>query len=159
MQEVQGSNPRLGGLRVSQFQVFGGISTLQSRASGLQSTTQGSPSGPKRLLRVQKQAKRSRAESNQVLVARVRCLWDFPGKSLWTWEFHALKLRFCLSQTLWNPEYWDGDWPNITTQGTPSGPQRLLWVKQKQQNTWWYRIILDDTRVRLLKWLLAHPID
>ena len=28
----------------------GGISTLQSRASGLQSTTQGIPSGPKRLL-------------------------------------------------------------------------------------------------------------
>ena len=41
MQEVSGSNPRLGGLRVSQFQASGGISTLQSRASGLQSTTQG----------------------------------------------------------------------------------------------------------------------
>ena len=33
-------------------QVFGGISTLQSRASGLQSTEQGIPSRPKRLLRV-----------------------------------------------------------------------------------------------------------
>ena len=40
MQEVPGPNPRLGGLRVSQFQASGGISTLQSRASGLQSTTQ-----------------------------------------------------------------------------------------------------------------------
>ena len=41
MQEVRGSNPRLGGLWVSQLQASGGISTLQSRASGLQSTTQG----------------------------------------------------------------------------------------------------------------------
>ena len=24
----------------------------------------------------------------------------FPGNSLWPWEFHPLKLRFCLSQTL-----------------------------------------------------------
>ena len=24
----------------------------------------------------------------------------FPGNSLWTWEFHPLLLRFCLSQTL-----------------------------------------------------------
>ena len=40
MQEVSGSNPRLGGLRVSQFQASGGMSALQSRASGLQSTTQ-----------------------------------------------------------------------------------------------------------------------
>ena len=29
---------------------------------------------------------------------------DFPGDSLWTWEFHPLKLRLCLSQTLLNPE-------------------------------------------------------
>ena len=28
----------------------------------------------------------------------------FPGKSLWTWEFHPLKLKLCLKQTLWNPE-------------------------------------------------------
>ena len=27
-----------------------------------------------------------------------------PGNSLWAWEFYALKRRFCLSQTLWNPE-------------------------------------------------------
>ena len=31
---------------------------------------------------------------------------NFPGNSLWTWEFHRLKLRLCLSQTLWNPESW-----------------------------------------------------
>ena len=36
----------LGGLRVNPFQVSGGKGTLQSRASGLQSTTQGIPSGP-----------------------------------------------------------------------------------------------------------------
>ena len=41
MQEVQGSNPRLGGLGVSAFQASGGIRTLHSRASGLQSTAQG----------------------------------------------------------------------------------------------------------------------
>ena len=41
MQEVWGSNPRLGGLRLDQLQAFGDISTLQSRASGLQSTAQG----------------------------------------------------------------------------------------------------------------------
>ena len=53
MQEVRGSNPRLGGLRVSQFQVTGWISTLQSRVSGLQSTTRGnSIRTTKRLLRV-----------------------------------------------------------------------------------------------------------
>ena len=40
MQEVGGSNPRLGGLRLSQFQASGGIGTLQSMASSLQSTTQ-----------------------------------------------------------------------------------------------------------------------
>ena len=39
MREVRGSSPTLGGLRVSQLQASGGISTLQSRASGLQSTT------------------------------------------------------------------------------------------------------------------------
>ena len=43
MQEVWGSNPSLGGLRMNPFQVSGGISTLQSRASGLQSSTQGIP--------------------------------------------------------------------------------------------------------------------
>ena len=37
---------------VSQLQASGGIGTLQSRASGLQGTTQGIPSGPERLLRV-----------------------------------------------------------------------------------------------------------
>ena len=41
MQEVSGLNPRLGGLGGSPFQVSGGISALQSWASGLQSTTQG----------------------------------------------------------------------------------------------------------------------
>ena len=41
MQEVWDSNPTLGGLWVSQFQASGGISALQSRASGLQSTTKG----------------------------------------------------------------------------------------------------------------------
>ena len=25
---------------------------------------------------------------------------NFPGNSLWAWEFHPLKSRFCLSQTL-----------------------------------------------------------
>ena len=55
MQEVRGSIPRLGGLRVSQLQASGGISTLQSRASGLQSTTQGNSVRTKRLLRVKQQ--------------------------------------------------------------------------------------------------------
>jgi len=41
MQEVLGSSPRLGGLSVSQLQASRGISTLESRASGLQSSTQG----------------------------------------------------------------------------------------------------------------------
>ena len=27
-----------------------------------------------------------------------------PGYSLWTWEFHHSALRFCLNQTLWNPQ-------------------------------------------------------
>ena len=29
---------------------------------------------------------------------------NFPVNSLMAWEFHPLNLRFCLSQTLWNPE-------------------------------------------------------
>ena len=58
MQEVWGSNPRLDGSRVSPFQVSGGISTLQSRASGLQSTTQGIPSGPKMTPPSQKQQRK-----------------------------------------------------------------------------------------------------
>ena len=47
MQDVWGSNPRLDGLQVSPLQASGGISTLQSRAFGLQSATQSIPSGPK----------------------------------------------------------------------------------------------------------------
>ena len=39
------------------FQASGGISTLRSRISGLQSTAQGIPSGAKRLLRVKKNNK------------------------------------------------------------------------------------------------------
>ena len=46
MQEVRGSNPRLGGVRVRQLQASEGISTLQSRASGLQSTTEGTKKTP-----------------------------------------------------------------------------------------------------------------
>ena len=38
---------------VAMDRLSGGISSLQSKASGLQSSTQGIPSGPKRLLRVQ----------------------------------------------------------------------------------------------------------
>ena len=40
----------LDGLRVKPLQVSGGISILQSRASGLRSTTRGIPSGPKMTL-------------------------------------------------------------------------------------------------------------
>ena len=29
---------------------------------------------------------------------------SFPGNPLGTWEFHPVRLRFCLIQTLWNPE-------------------------------------------------------
>ena len=41
MQEVRGSTPRLGGSGVSPSQASGGMGTLQSRASGLQSTARG----------------------------------------------------------------------------------------------------------------------
>ena len=60
MQEVSGSNPRLGGLGVSSLQASRGISTLQSRASGLQSTTQGNSIGTtKRPLRVKRHQNKS----------------------------------------------------------------------------------------------------
>ena len=60
MQEVLGSNTRLGGLGASPFQASRGIRTLQSRASGLQSTTKGIPSLPKKTPpRQTKQAKKS----------------------------------------------------------------------------------------------------
>ena len=42
-----------------------------------------------------------------------RILWG-RGKSLRTWEFHPLILRFRSSQTLWNPESLYGDWPYRT---------------------------------------------
>ena len=29
---------------------------------------------------------------------------NFPGNSLWAWEFHPFKSRLCLSQTLRNPQ-------------------------------------------------------
>ena len=47
-QEVWSSSPRLVGLRVSPLRVSGGVSTLQSRASSLQSTAQDFPSGPQK---------------------------------------------------------------------------------------------------------------
>ena len=59
IQEVRGSKSQAGGvtgLRVSPFQVSGGMSTLQSRASGLQCATEGIPSGPNKLLRVKQQS-------------------------------------------------------------------------------------------------------
>ena len=34
----------------------------------------------------------------------LRCDSNFPANSLLTWEFHPLKSRLWLSQTLWNPE-------------------------------------------------------
>ena len=30
---------------------------------------------------------------------------ESPGNSLWTWDFHLLRIRLCLSQTFWNPSY------------------------------------------------------
>ena len=71
MQEVWGSDPRLGGLRVSPLRASEGIGTLQSGASGLQSTTQGIPSGPKDSeskiahMKGLKKAARSRVSSEQ----------------------------------------------------------------------------------------------
>ena len=29
---------------------------------------------------------------------------SFPRNSVWTWEFHLFLLRWCSSQTLWNPQ-------------------------------------------------------
>ena len=55
MQEVWGSNPRLGGLGVSHLQASGGISALQSEASGLQSTMQGNSIRIKKALQRQSQ--------------------------------------------------------------------------------------------------------
>ena len=67
MQEVWGSNPRLGGLRVGPLRVSEGIGILQSRAPGLQSTTQDIPSGPKRLPRI---------KQKQYSVACLLCISD-----------------------------------------------------------------------------------
>ena len=35
---------------------------------------------------------------------------EFLGNSPWTWEFHPLRFRICLSQTLWNPDSSFVDW-------------------------------------------------
>ena len=77
MLEVSGSNLRLGGLGVSPLQASGGIGTLQSRASGLQSTTQGNS------IRTNKQQQQQQQQHHRVLRpgagswlprARLRCV-------------------------------------------------------------------------------------
>ena len=59
-------------------QASGGISTLHSRASGLQSTTQGIPSGPKRLLRVERKHNRQSRGLSGMPQIRVRVVLDAP---------------------------------------------------------------------------------
>ena len=54
----------------------------------------------------------------------------FPGDSLWTWEFHPLESRFCSSQTLWNPESYDGDWPYTTTLWRTTPANRCIVVSR-----------------------------
>ena len=60
MQEVRGSNPRPGGLRVNKLQASGGIGALESRASGLHSTTQGNSIRTKNTPPSRKQQERHR---------------------------------------------------------------------------------------------------
>ena len=50
-----------------------------------------------------------RRERN-IIPAKIRRL-KLLGKSRWTWEVHPLESRFCLSQSLWDPESQYGDWP------------------------------------------------
>ena len=53
---------------------------------------------------------------------------NFQENPLWTWEFHPLKLRFCLSQTLWTPDSQQGDW---LYNGTPAAAWKEM-NKHKQ---------------------------
>ena len=39
---------------------------------------------------------------------------NFPGKSLWAWDFHPIRSRFCLSQALRNPDSRYRDWPGLS---------------------------------------------
>ena len=119
MQEVWGSNPRPSGLRVSQFQASGGISTLQSRASGLQSTTQGNSirtersDGSERLVNRHRSALLLAARAPQcniseggmirleTLIALKFINSSFSSlSSYWNSTNHSLKLQIC----------WTGHW-------------------------------------------------
>ena len=35
---------------------------------------------------------------------------NFPGNARWAWEFQPIQSGLCLSQTIWTPELWFGDW-------------------------------------------------
>ena len=97
MQEVSVSNPRLGRLQVSPLQASGGIGTLQSRTSGLQSTTQGNSIGTKKQLRVQQKEKGSNRRASpaggsadrvrhvrlRAILARVRVAHRFIFPAWW----------------------------------------------------------------------------
>ena len=62
--------------KTNPFQVSGGVGILQSRASGLQSTTQGIPSGPKWLLRIKTKHDRKRVPSAVYSKLLARCRQD-----------------------------------------------------------------------------------
>ena len=58
-----------------------------------------------------------------------------PRGRWWAWEFHPLRSRCCLSQTLRNPESYHGDWPHmcrdagraaVSYAGFRCGPMGLL---------------------------------
>ena len=59
----------------------------------------------------------------KIIPAKICRLNICAGNSLWSWQFHTLKLRFCLSQSLWNSESQYGDWPYRT-----SDARKPIWL-------------------------------
>ena len=92
----------------------------------------------------------------KIISTKIRWLKGNMGNSLWTWEFHPLKLRFCLSQTLWNPESLVprlAVHPDVTRTGRGAIPRRRtkrVWAEKVSTAALAAWVLAASPSVRLL---------
>ena len=145
MQEVRGSNPRLGGLGVSPFQASGGMSTLQSSASGLHSSAQGIPFGPNILLRVKHKIIHSSDDNhNHVNAHWRRHLWRSASAHRLLDRHWTVEDVRCLFQTDHSQHYW-------------TSVRKLQVCFQRQTNTP-LKADHPERPTMTLGWSLEHPL-